>query len=254
MSILVRELKLLFLLGFVDCLLVPALFWWLGSHGILTLPGMEIDTIQAAYLHFAHHLNQPLVQFALVFPYLLFVALRMLIGTREREAATELGLAVSRGESNSVQHFIDQGKDLNEVNAAGEAPLHLAAMRSDMDMVCLLLEGGADCNSTDHANGYSPLQIAALQGHSEICEMLIRYGATVDTVTARQETALHLAARAGHAAVVTVLLKYRANTGLRNDAGQTARQIAQQQGHAGVVDILDRHASSEWPYLSLSNG
>jgi hypothetical protein len=249
--------ELLYLVGWLvtGLVLVPPVFWWLGSQGIVTVPGMEAATLQATYQHFARHLQQPLLLGAVLFPYLVFIAARML---REKpsvmEPPDELGQAVSRGEQDRVRHFIEEGGDLNQGNAAGETPLHLAAMRGDMNMTWLLLEGGADFNAADHTVGYSPLQIAALQGHSEICEVLIRYGAVVDALTSRHETALHLAARAGHPAVVTVLLKYRANTGIRNNTGQTAQQLAEQQGHDVVVRLMQEHARNEWAYLRLSNG
>jgi len=254
MKFILKELRSLLLWGAAGCLLVPALFWWLGSFGIVAMPGLEVGTLHGTYLYFARHLNQPLLLAAVTFPYLVFIALRMLVRKPTPAASTELALAVTRGESGTVQQLIEKGEDLNQGNAAGETPLHIAAMRGDMGMAWLLLESGADFNATDRAVGYSPLQIAALQGHSEICEALIRYGAEVDALTSRHETALHLAARAGHAAVVAVLLKYRANTGLRNNTGQTAQQLAKQLGHDEVVSVMEQHASSEWPYLSLSNG
>ncbi|HUT40985.1 MAG TPA: ankyrin repeat domain-containing protein [Gammaproteobacteria bacterium] len=254
MNIITKELKYLLLWIIAGCLLVPPVFWWLGSQGVLTVPGMEFVTLRATYLHIVASLREPLWLVAVSLPYLIFIAVRMLRGSLASTGSTELGLAVSRGESALVKQLIEQGLDLNQGNAAGETPLHLAAMRGDMGMTWMLLEGGADFNTTDQAVGYSPLQIAALQGHSEICEALIRYGASVDALTSRHETALHLAARAGHGAVVSVLLKYRANTAIRNNAGQTARQLAEQHGHAELVSLMEQHASNEWPYLRLSNG
>ena len=254
MKIIKKELKYLVLWIVAGFLLVPPIFWWLDSRGVVIIPGMEFTTLRATYLDIASHLHEPLWLLAVSFPYLISITARMLRGNSLPAGATEVGLAVTRGEPQVVQQLIEQGKDLNQANAAGETPLHLAAMRGDMGMAWLLLEGGADFNATDHTVGYSPLQIAALQGHSEICEALIRYGAAVDALTSRNETALHLAARAGHGAVVGVLLKYRANTGIRNNTGQTARQLAEQCGHAALVSLMEQHASSEWPYLRLSNG
>jgi len=250
----IKELMHLLLWGSAGCLLVPAMFWWLGSQGIVLVPGLEHGAFQDVYRQFMRHLHEPLILVAVAFPYVLSIALRVLIRDLSPPGSTVIGLAVTRGESSTVEQLIEQGENLNDGNAAGETPLHLAAMQGDTGMTYLLLESGAELNAADHAVGYTPLQIAALQGHSAICEALIRYGADVDALTSRHETALHLAARAGHSDVVAVLLKYRAHTKVRNKAGQTARQLAEQQGHDALVSLMDQHATSEWPYLRLSNG
>jgi ankyrin repeat protein len=254
MKFLRKELKYLVFWLFAGYLVFPSLFWWLGGHGIVVLPGMDISTPEAAYRYFAWHLQEPVPVVAMAFPYLMSIAVRLLREKPPAASEPELGLAVTRGEPERVQQLIADGTDPNEGNAAGETPLQLAVMRGDMNMAWLLLESGADTNAVDPATGYTPLQIAALQGHAAICEALIRFGAGVEALTSVHETALHLAARTGHEDVTGVLLKYRANTGIRNNAGETAQQIAERRGHAGVVALMQQHASSEWPYLRLSNG
>ena len=62
-----KELKYLVLWLIAGCLLVPPLFWWLGSHGIVILPGMGIETLQGTYLYFASHLHEPLLPAAVIF-------------------------------------------------------------------------------------------------------------------------------------------------------------------------------------------
>lgn len=243
-----KELKYLMLWLLVGFLLVPPLFSWLVSRGLVALPGMESVAWPVTYLYFARHLLDPLPLAAVLCPYLMFIGARLL----QDRTVTAPGQATGQGEPGTVQQLSEQGGACDGITS--ESPLHLAAMCGDLSMTWLLLEGGADFDAIDPEIGYSPLQVAALQGHADICEALIRYGAAVDARTSRQETALHLATRAGHAAVVTVLLKYRANTGLMNHAGQTAQQLAEQEGHAGVVELMEQHASSEWPYLRLSSG
>lgn len=242
-----KELKYLVLWLLASFLLVPPLFSWLGSLGLVTLPDRESMTLPATYLYFARHLPDPLPLAAVLCPYLMFIVARLL-----QDRALPADAAGSDGEPETEQQLVEQ--DRQRGGSTSESPLHLAAMRGDLSMTWLLLEGGVDFDAIDPAVGYSPLQIAALQGHADICEALIRYGAAVDAPTSRQETALHLAARGGHEAVVSVLLKYRANTALRNRDGQTAQQLAEREGHAGVVGLMERHASSEWPYLRLSSG
>lgn len=250
-----KELKYLVLWLAASVLLVPPLFGWLGSLGLPLMPEMEAAAAETAYLHFFRHLHEPLMLIAVFIPYLMFVGARMLQERPARGLPLEVTEPAPPGAPATVRQLhAGKGREPQPDAVAIESSLHIAAMRGDTGLALVLLDKGVDFNAADHASGYTPLQIAALQGHAAVCETLIRYGASVDALTPRQETALHLAAQAGHAAAVATMLKYRANTGIRNSAGQTAQQLAQQHGHAGVVTLMEQHASHEWPYLRLANG
>ncbi|KAF5479785.1 hypothetical protein F2P56_000577 [Juglans regia] len=77
-------------------------------------------------------------------------------------------------------------------NAGGFHALHCAARRGDLDAVELLTSKGYDVNVPD-GDGYTPLMLAAKEGHGSMCEFLILRGAYCDTKNARGETALSLA-------------------------------------------------------------
>ena len=55
--------------------------------------------------------------------------------------------------------------------------------------------------------GTSPLHLAALHGHQEIAEVLMRSGCSKDARTKVDKTPLHLAATEGHAHLVEALLR-----------------------------------------------
>ncbi|KAJ3675433.1 hypothetical protein LUZ60_004475 [Juncus effusus] len=76
--------------------------------------------------------------------------------------------------------------------AGGFYALHCAARRADVAAVRLLGAKCGDVNLPD-GDGYTPLMLAAKEGHAEICELLISYGAKCDIKTSRGETALSLA-------------------------------------------------------------
>ncbi|KAK7311368.1 hypothetical protein RJT34_09473 [Clitoria ternatea] len=77
-------------------------------------------------------------------------------------------------------------------NAGGFYALHRAARRGDLDAVTLLASKGYDVNSPD-GDDYTPLMLAAREGHASICAVLIKFGAHCNTKSARGETALLLA-------------------------------------------------------------
>uniref|UniRef100_J3LZ45 Uncharacterized protein n=1 Tax=Oryza brachyantha TaxID=4533 RepID=J3LZ45_ORYBR len=70
--------------------------------------------------------------------------------------------------------------------------LHCASRRGDTAAVRHLASTGCDVNIPD-GDGYTPLMLAAREGHASVCELLISYGARCDIRTPRGETALSLA-------------------------------------------------------------
>lgn len=76
--------------------------------------------------------------------------------------------------------------------AGGFYALHCAARRGDLAAVRLLTNRGHDVNLPD-SDGYTPLMLAAREGHGQLCELLIACGAKCDVKTERGETALSLA-------------------------------------------------------------
>ena len=59
--------------------------------------------------------------------------------------------------------------------------LHTAAYNGSISAAKVLLEYGADINSTD-AKGKSPLHLAVEEGHEEMIGLLLKYGADINLV------------------------------------------------------------------------
>ncbi|XP_066344287.1 protein VAPYRIN-like [Miscanthus floridulus] len=70
--------------------------------------------------------------------------------------------------------------------------LHCASRRGDTAASRHLASTGCDVNIPD-GDGYTPLMLAAREGHAGVCELLISYGARCDLRTPCGETALSLA-------------------------------------------------------------
>ena len=69
----------------------------------------------------------------------------------------------------------------------------------------VLLERGASPNSTNH-RGMTPLHLASIGGHEDVCVRLLAAGATPDIKDKRGRTACAYATRLGHQAVRQKLL------------------------------------------------
>ena len=65
---------------------------------------------------------------------------------------------------------------MNGKDDHGNTSLILAARENNLEIVQILLEGGADINIRDE-DGHSVLMIAKEEGHSEIAEFLEQHGA-----------------------------------------------------------------------------
>lgn len=110
-----------------------------------------------------------------------------------RNKAGETGIMLSQSNSNSdlfeqvmLEFALEKG------NAGGFYALHCAARRGELAAVRLLTARGCDVNMPD-GDGYTPLMLAAREGHGLLCELLIAFGARCDIKTHRGETAISLA-------------------------------------------------------------
>ena len=89
--------------------------------------------------------------------------------------------AVLKSDTELVMLLISQGTNLDDLDDEhGNSPLHWAVMRGDKDTVLLLLDAGANPNviCTD---GYTPAWSAADWGLSEIGDLLRSRGGKVST-------------------------------------------------------------------------
>ena len=149
----------------------------------------------------------------------------------EQDLARVKHLKASHG-----SEFIRQDSDPD-----GLTSIHVAAAAGSAELVLYLLgsEVGADPRCA-RINAFTPLHAAAMKGHAEICEILIRHGANVDTQTIPQRYApLHSAAFAGHLAALRVLLDHGADVGLRNHRDETPAMTATRTGQLAACDLLN---------------
>jgi len=88
-------------------------------------------------------------------------------------------------------------------------PLHLAADNGHKEVVDMLLRAHASVNARD-SDGLTPLHLAAYKGHKEVADVLLCAGAMVDALDDDNRTALRVAAKSKHLDVVRLLLEWRA--------------------------------------------
>jgi ankyrin repeat protein len=117
-----------------------------------------------------------------------------------------------------------------------------AASNDHVEVVRVLLEGGADVERVDGYN-FTALHTAAHHGNLEVCRLLLDYGANVNTVGGEQKaSSLHWAADGGRLSVVMLLVDRGANVRLEDENGRTAADTARVEGRTDVADWLDSHS------------
>ena len=114
-------------------------------------------------------------------------------------------------------------------------------------VVDALAQGGRVAVRT--SRGFTPLTVAAQNGHTYICILLLAHGSDVNEVTLEtKRTALHHAAAFGHEALVEALLSWGAIVDPQGFVGGTPLYFACLHGHlACVLALLKAGASVSMP-------
>ncbi|MEM7477449.1 MAG: acyltransferase family protein, partial [Planctomycetota bacterium] len=95
----------------------------------------------------------------------------------------------------------------------------------NMEKFRAALEESPDLDAIDEWIGWTPLCFAAAHNHSEMCEELIRAGASVDWRSRDRGTALHMACFWGSAESAEVLLANGADIEIKNSTEATPRYM-----------------------------
>ena len=133
--------------------------------------------------------------------------------------------------------------DVNILNAKDESLLMLAALKGHQQLAEKLVKRGADVNKT----GWAPLHYAASSGHLPIIAMLIENSAYIDAESPNGTTPLMMAAMYGTPEAVNLLLQEGADPTLKNVQGLTALQFAERAVRPDSVEIIAAAIRSKRP-------
>ena len=119
-----------------------------------------------------------------------------------------VALAAMRGDIDMVRTLLQQGTDVNAALGDGMTALHWAAERNDVQMTEMLIYAGANPAAFTRIGQYTPLHIASRAGNVATAEALIESGANVTArTTASDAEPIHMAAASGNAALVAFSLR-----------------------------------------------
>ena len=135
--------------------------------------------------------------------------------------------AVANGRIERVRLLLAAGADTGAWDALGNTPLHVAAARGDSQIVSALLGAGAiRANQPSRGTGRTPLHEAAFYRHLDVIRLLLDGGADVNARDRGRQTPLHVAAACGSADVVALLLRLGADSTAHDDKGHTPADLA----------------------------
>jgi ankyrin repeat protein len=179
----------------------------------------------------------------------------------ERELQIYAGLhaAAANGDVAEIERLVAEGENPNLQDSNSRTPLIVAVFRKHHAAAKALLRLGAIPNVKD-GQRYDAVTIAAVQNDLEMLKLVLAGGASARNITSQYDgTALIAAAHLGHVEVVRTLIAAKAPLDHVNNLGWTALIEAVVLGNGGKnhidtvealvkagadVDIKDRHGST----------
>lgn len=128
----------------------------------------------------------------------------------EDGGGTPLYFAVRRGHLAAARLLIERGADVNVGSNYWGGLLTIASVKARVDLITLLLEHGANPDST--SNGESALHVAVMYGCLACVKALVEAGADVNAPTydthSSSRTPIHIAIRYGFSEVANYLMAH----------------------------------------------
>ncbi len=143
-----------------------------------------------------------------------------------KKGYTALLIAICNDDAAAVNLLMRAGAEINRVKGTVGASLNLAVVMKNVEIIRLLIKNEADLDGTD-MYGHTPLCNAAMNGCSEIVEILVDAGADVHTDDPYHNPAM-LAALRGHLETLEILL----------DAGANPSQVLAWLGDISDISLL----------------
>ena len=142
------------------------------------------------------------------------------------------------GDIEVVKKYLETGFDVNQPNQDKQSLLMLAGFNGHTDLCEYLIKSGAHIEARE-TNGRTALMFASTGPFPKTVELLLQNDANPNSIDNLEHfTPLMHAAAEGHIEVVKILLSHGADPSLKDVDGDTAESFAIQKGHRKVVKLL----------------
>lgn len=156
----------------------------------------------------------------------------------DNSGRTPLYYAIWNKQYDLVKVLLDSGVHPDCIISRDGCCLHVAAMSGSTEIVNLLLSRGASVDAKYNRFQRTPLSYAAAHGMYEVAKMLLDKGAYPDSADYFGSTPLAYAAENGKEEVLKLLLTAQADPDIPNYQGHTPLSKAVLAGQASAVKIL----------------
>jgi ankyrin repeat protein len=130
-------------------------------------------------------------------------------------------------------------KQRNSVGS-GWTPLHVAAWEGHEEIARVLLDAGANVNGAKGETSPLDWTVSRKQPNLKLAKLMIDRGADVNRHDGlEKETPLHYAAKYGNVELAKMLLNAKADPRAKDWRGKTALDLAKESNHQEIVKILE---------------
>ncbi|KAM3870209.1 ankyrin repeat domain-containing protein 27 [Diretmus argenteus] len=126
---------------------------------------------------------------------------------------------------------------VNSSSVDGFTPLHVAALHGHTALVALLTRHGANINARNNQSA-TPLHLASQNSHVQVVRSLLEFNAKVNKKDHYGNTPLIHACLCGNLETATTLLQSNALVNIVNHQGNTALHEAVRGSHQALVEVL----------------
>ncbi|XP_077979567.1 transient receptor potential cation channel subfamily A member 1-like [Glandiceps talaboti] len=135
---------------------------------------------------------------------------------------------------------------IEDADNEGSTAIHLAVGNSHLKATKLCLDHGVDVDIAKSCNAYTPLQLAAVYGHTDIANLLIQRGAQINARDSEHMTPLHRASLYNQVEMMKFLLSKGACLDARDSEHFTPLLVTAWKGQSdAALFLLSEHANLE---------
>ncbi len=157
-----------------------------------------------------------------------------------RDGYTPVYVTSQRGHQLIVQCLYENGADIDMRCDSGSTPLYIAAQEGNVDVIKYILSKSKRSLEAQFRTGFTPIYVAARNGHDSVVQILIDAGANINSTDLEGSTPVYVAAQNGYTEIVRILLEAGAHPDSHFLGGYTPLYIACQNQHLEIVKLLLR--------------